>query len=248
MADTNSKQPKSSSRREFLKNSGIALGGLVVGGVLGGSLFGSKKAEVEKVVEKSVNYNQALMFFNQEQFQLTEAACERIFPQDEHGPGAKELGVAFYIDHQLASPWGINAKDYMTGPFYPGEPTQGMQTSLKRAEIFTLGLQGLADYSKKKYNKRFTDLTEAEQDETLKVFEAGKEYQLAGTSTTGFFSLLRSMTIEGVYADPMYGGNKDMQGWKMRNYPGNQMSFAKDIEKDEFMKIEPKSLHDHMDH
>ncbi|MFM1650779.1 gluconate 2-dehydrogenase subunit 3 family protein [Brevibacillus sp. B_LB10_24] len=248
MADIHSKQPKSNSRREFLKNSGIALGGLVVGGVLGGSLIGNKQTEVEKVVEKSVDYNQALMFFNQEQYQLTDAASERIFPKDEIGPGAKELGVAFYIDHQLASPWGINAKDYMTGPFYPGEATQGMQTSLKRSEIFTLGLQGLNDYSQKKYNKKFTELAETEQDDVLKVFEEGKEFQLTGLTTKEFFNLLRSMTLEGVYADPMYGGNKDMQGWKMRNYPGNQMSYAAMIEKDEFVKLDPKSLRDHMGH
>ncbi|HZG14220.1 MAG TPA: gluconate 2-dehydrogenase subunit 3 family protein [Candidatus Bathyarchaeia archaeon] len=248
MADNNSKQPKSTSRREFLKNSGLTLGGLVVGGVLGGALIGKQKVEVEKVVEKPVNYNQALMYFNQEQYQITEAATERIFPKDELGPGAKELGVAFYIDHQLASPWGINAKDYMTGPFYKGEPTQGMQSSMKRVEIFTLGLQGLTDYSKSKYNKKFVELSETEQDEVLKVFEEGKEYKLSGTTTKEFFTLLRSMTLEGAYADPMYGGNKDMQGWKMRNYPGTQMSYANIIEKDEFVKMEPKSLHDHMGH
>ena len=55
-------------------------------------------------------------------------------------------------------------------------------------------------------------------------------------------------TIEGVYADPMYGGNKDMMGWKMKRYPGNQPSYANEIEKDGFIVMEPKSLHDHMTH
>ncbi|GAA4711774.1 gluconate 2-dehydrogenase subunit 3 family protein [Brevibacillus fulvus] len=251
MPEKDSKQPVDNSRRNFLKNSGFALGGLIVGGVIGGSLTGQKEAttkEAEKVVEKPVDYNKALMFFNQEQFQTTEAAVECIFPQDEHGPGAKELGVAYYIDHQLASPWGINAKDYMQGPFYKGSATQGMQSPLRRAEIFTIGLQGLNTYSQQKYNKKFAELSEAEHEEVLTVFEEGKEFQLTGTTTKEFFKMLRSLTLEGVYADPMYGGNKDMQGWKMRKYPGNQMGYAKDIEKEEFMTIEPKSLHDHMGH
>ncbi|GAA4716375.1 gluconate 2-dehydrogenase subunit 3 family protein [Brevibacillus fulvus] len=249
MAD--GKQPQDTSRRSFLKNSGIAIGGLIVGGVVGGALGGGQKTtqkeEVEKVVEKTVDYNQALMYFNQEQFQITEAAAERIYPKDDLGPGAKDLGVAYYIDHQLASPWGMNAKEYMQGPFFPDAPANlGMQSPLRRHEIFSIGLKGLADYCQQKYSKKFQELSEEEQDAVLKVFEEGKEFKLVGTTTSAFFKLLRSATIEGVYSDPMYGGNKDMQGWKMRNYPGNQMGYAKDIEKEGLVKYEPKSLHDHM--
>lgn len=42
-----------------------------------------------------MDYNRAPMFFNQAQLQMTEAAAERIFPKDESGPGATDLGVAF---------------------------------------------------------------------------------------------------------------------------------------------------------
>ncbi|WP_243633291.1 gluconate 2-dehydrogenase subunit 3 family protein [Paenibacillus xerothermodurans] len=242
-------QPQSNSRRNFLKNSGIAIGGAVIGGAAISSVFlGRKTQQAQPAAPKPVEYNQALMFFNQEQYQITEAAAERIFPKDELGPGAKELGVAFYIDHQLASPWGINARDYMMGPFVKGEPTQGNQSQMRRADLFLLGLQGLKDYSQKKYNKDFQNLAENEQNDVLKVFEKGEEFTLNGATTKSFFSLLRSYTIEGVYSDPMYGGNKDMMGWKMRNYPGNQMSYTDLIEKDEFIKMEPMSLRDHMSH
>jgi gluconate 2-dehydrogenase gamma chain len=56
------------------------------------------------------------------------------------------------------------------------------------------------------------------------------------------------MTMEGVYSDPVYGGNKNMLGWKMRQYPGNQMSYTNIMEKTEFVVIEPRSLHDHFAH
>ena len=46
---------------------------------------------------------------------------KRIYPEDEHGPGAIKLGAPFFIDKQLASPWGRNADDYMVRPFKPGE-------------------------------------------------------------------------------------------------------------------------------
>jgi hypothetical protein len=32
---------------------------------------------------------------------FVEAAVERLFPTDAHGPGGKEAGVAYYIDQQL---------------------------------------------------------------------------------------------------------------------------------------------------
>lgn len=237
------------SRRNFLKNTGLALGGAIIGGsAIGGVLLGGKKKQEPPAAPKPAEFNQALMYFNQEQFLITEAAAERIYPKDELGPGAKELGVAYYIDHQLASPWGINARDYMMGPFFKGEATQGSQTPIKRADIITLGLQGLKDYSQKKYGKDFQSLAENEQDEVLKVFEKGEEFALAGITTKTFFSLFRTFTLEGVYADPMYGGNKDMMGWSMRKYPGNQMSYYDVIEKDQFIQMKPLSLRDHMNH
>ena len=60
-----------------------------------------------------------------------------------------------------------------------------------------------------------------------------------------FFNLLRMLTVEGAYADPLYGGNKNMEGWRMRKYPGNQMAYTDIMAKDEFVAMEPRSLHDH---
>jgi gluconate 2-dehydrogenase gamma chain len=245
------KQVQDNSRRAFLKTSGAALGGVVVGGVLGKVLGGGGgNAAVPPAVEHkaAVDYNQALMFFNQEQFQVAQAAAERIYPKDEQGPGAIELGVAYFIDHQMASPWGYNGKDYMSGPFEKGVPTQGYQSRLTRNQIITIGMQGLQDYSKQKYQKNYFELTPEQQDETLKAFEKGDGIKLPGTTPQDFFSLFRTFTIEGVYADPMYGGNKDMAGWKMRSFPGNQGNYTEQIEKTGLVKIAPQSLHDHMSH
>lgn len=249
------KQPPDESRRKFLKYSGTALGGVVVGGVIGGLIGANTKpakpapapAPGQKPEERPTrDYNRALMFFNQEQFALTEAATERLYPEDELGPGAKGLGVAYYIDHQLASLWGVNARDYMMGPFVAGEQTQGNYPSIRRKDLFTLGLAAMQDLARKKYNKSFTELAGEEQDAVLEQMQNGEGVKINGATSLNFFKLLLSLTLEGVYSDPLYGGNKDMQGWKMRNYPGNQMSYLDIIDKDEFVKIEPASLHDHM--
>lgn len=236
------------SRRKFIKNSGIAVGGVVVGGALGSLIPHKQKTEQQQAstAKKQVNYNDALMFFTLDQFKTTEAATERIFPKDELGPGAKELGVPYYIDHQLAGPWGLNAKDYMRGPAYTAEATQGNQLLMDRREIFILGLKGLDDYSNKKHDKNFAQLSDDQQDDVLEVFDAAKEFKLTGATTKQFFQLLRSMTIEGAYADPLYGGNKNKAGWKMRDFPGSQTGYTETIMKKEFVKIEPKSLREHM--
>ncbi|MFF2091640.1 gluconate 2-dehydrogenase subunit 3 family protein [Paenibacillus sp. NPDC058174] len=261
MADNNNinnkgskEQPQDTSRRNFMKYTGTAIGGAVVGGLIGGvignSMKGKEKPETGGVKpgtpEKTTkNFNEALMFLTQEQFQITEAAVERIFPEDDIGPGAKALGVAFFVDHQLAGAYGINARDYMQGPFYQADAEQGYQLGFKRHELFTMGLASMQEYSAKTYQKKFTELSPEEQDTVLTAFEKN-DASLKGIPAGTFFSLLRQLTIEGVYADPLYSGNRNMDGWKMRSYPGNQMSYYDVIDKDEFQKIDPQSLHDHL--
>ncbi|WP_341869718.1 gluconate 2-dehydrogenase subunit 3 family protein [Paenibacillus protaetiae] len=164
MADHNESpnKPQDTSRRNFLKYSGTALGGVVVGGVIGGLIGANNKKETpsnksnENAPGDSNNkdYNQALMYMTQEQFQTTQAAAERIFPEDDLGPGAKTLGVAYYIDHQLAGSWGINARDYMMPPFYEADADQGYQLGFKRHELFALGLAALNDWGSKSITTR----------------------------------------------------------------------------------------------
>lgn len=244
MVEENKENPESLSRRKFIRNTSYTVGGLAVGGVLGSLIpLGTAKHHKEK---KAENFNQALMYFTPQQYQITEEATERIFPKDKHGPGAKELGVAFYIDHQLAGNWGFNSREYMEAPFFKGEKVQGYQGRLKRRDIFDIGLQEIQNHSMAVYKKNFTDLKGEEQDAILKDFEADK-VSLTTISPSGFFQMLRSATLEGVYSDPLYGGNKNMEGWKMRNYPGSQMAYAQVIEKD-FKKIKPQSLQNHMGH
>ncbi|MFX3634230.1 MAG: gluconate 2-dehydrogenase subunit 3 family protein [Candidatus Pristimantibacillus sp.] len=243
-------QAQDTSRRNFMKYTGTAIGSVVVGGLVG-SLIGCAPKEEEAQqpaapAEKlTKNFSQALMYFTQDQFAITEAAVERIFPADDLGAGAKDLGVAYYIDHQLAGAWGINARDYMMGPFYEADAEQGYQLGFKRHELFSMGIDGLREYSTKKFQDSFTKITPEEQDVVLTAFEKD-EATLKGVPASTFFALLRQLTIEGVYADPLYSGNKNMDGWRMRNYPGDQMSYFEQIEQDGLVKLEPLSLHDHL--
>lgn len=245
MVEENKGSSESLSRRKFLRNTGYTVGGLAVGGIIGG-LLPIGDAKTKKGHEKAQNYNQALMYFTPEQFKIAEAATERIYPEDHQGPGAKLLGVAYFIDHQLAGNWGFNSREYMQPPFFKGEKVQGYQGRLKRRDIFDIGLKEIDNHSMAVFKKKFIELSGKEKDQILSDFETDK-VNVTTISASGFFQMLRSATLEGVYSDPLYGGNKNMDGWKMRHYPGSQMAYAQIIDKN-FKKIKPQSLKDHMGH
>ncbi|UZM99676.1 gluconate 2-dehydrogenase subunit 3 family protein [Lysinibacillus sp. MHQ-1] len=77
--------------------------------------------------------------------------------------------------------------------------------------------------------KSFNDLDGKQIDEILTAFQKG-EVEMVGVQSAFFFTLLRAATLEGAYSDPMYGGNRNMEGWRMKNFPGHQMAYISQIE------------------
>src|SRR5690242_9487126 len=69
-------------------------------------------------------------FLSPDEAAFVDAAISRLIPADELGPGAKETGVATFIDHQLAGSFGAAESWYMQGPWGEGSKSQGYQTRL----------------------------------------------------------------------------------------------------------------------
>lgn len=242
---------KGLSRRDFLKTTGIATGALVGGGLIGG-LVGYNVNKDAKVAgtggnkgtggEEAAVSNRGLMYFtNMAEFNVLSQAVERIFPEDDLGPGAIGLGVPYFIDNQLAGNYGSNAKEYMQGPFFPGETTQGYQSRLTRAEIFRQAIAKMDEEAQKRYKTGFVELDGGQMDEIITAFQKN-EVAMKGVESGFFFRLLRQATLEGAYADPIYNGNINMDAWRMKEFPGNQMTYIAEIENEKFVKYEPKSL------
>lgn len=234
-----------------MKNAGIFTGGVVGGSILGGVLsnpFLKDEAEPQQTIEPESDFQEARMFFDRfEDFVILRAAVERIYPEDDNGPGAVALGVPYFIDKQLAGSWGTNAKEYMQNPFQVNgnsEEVMRYETPLNRGQIIIEGLRKLDAVSEEKFGEKFSSIEGEKQDEILQAFDNG-EVELTGVSSQQFFSLLRKMTIEGVFADPLYGGNKNMDGWRMVDYPGPRPGFIDIIEEEEFVKMDPISLKDY---
>ena len=165
-----------------------------------------------------------LRFFTQEEALIVAAAASRIFPSDESGPGANEAGVAIYIDRQLAGPRGRDAHRYTQAPFEESgaPPEAGYQGKATLAETYREGLKGL---------QGFDTLPPEEQDRKLREIEE-----------THFFAVLRKNTIEGMFSDPLHGGNIDMIGWQLIGFPGPQMSWAAEVDKHFGEEFRPKPM------
>lgn len=228
------------SRRNFLKTTGIAAGAAALSTIALPSAEAAQHAS--HMNDSGVNLHRARMFFtNTFEFDILSNAAERIFPKDESGPGAIDLAVPYFIDNQLAGAWGYNAREYMAGPFAPGAPTQGPQTALIRRDLFQQGLLAINAAARKQYSKDFSKLKGSEQDEILKLCEAGK-LPTEGFTSSYFFSELRNAVLAGAYADPAYNGNNNMDGWRLKEYPGAQMTYIDIIESEKYEKMDPISL------
>src|SRR5690242_6031021 len=95
-------------RREFIELSANALGGVLIYSLAGAPSVLSAREGTIKV---------PLRFFTRKEALVIAAACERIFPSDESGPGATQAGAMVYIDRQLAGPYGKDAGRYTQPPF-----------------------------------------------------------------------------------------------------------------------------------
>ena len=210
-----SKENNGLSRRDFLKTTGIATGALVGGGVLGslithnvtkGNVAGTDKNQAGGGEQAGEVYRGRMFFTNANEFNVISEAVERIFPEDDLGPGAIGLGVPYFIDNQLAGNYGSNAKEYMQGPFFAGESTQGYQSRLSRAEIFRQGITKMDEEANKRFDNGFAYLEGDQMDEILTAFQKN-EIEMKGVASEFYFKLLRQATLEGAYADPIYNGN-----------------------------------------
>lgn len=189
-------------RRHFLTLSAASLGGVLVFSL-------DRHPALLSAQDKRLRI--PLRFFDESEALIIAAAAARIFPSDDAGPGAPEAGVVIYIDRQLAGPYGRDRFRYTQGPFEDAPEELGYQGKATPREIYRASLRQLKDF----------DLLAPElQDQALQQIESSL-----------FFSLLRQNTIEGMFSDPIHGGNVDMVGWQLIGFPGPRMSNYDDIDK-----------------
>jgi gluconate 2-dehydrogenase gamma chain len=133
---------------------------------------------------------------------VLDAFVERLIPTDAIGPGGKEAGVSAFIARSLAG---------------------GLSGGLKHlAGFYAAGLNAVDAYATSAYGGAFASLPADKQDAVLTDMAAGKATGFVPDSAT-FFATVHEHALEGMFSDPVYGGNKNFAGWDLLNYPGVRM-------------------------
>ena len=142
-------------------------------------------------------------FFNDENAATVAAFAERLMPGAPGKPGARDAGVLNYIDLALAGAYADQQDFYRRG--------LAAARRLLQEDL---------------HASRSSQLDPAQQDEVITALEQGKASGFIWPTAQAFFNTLRTHTMEGMFADPVYGGNKDFAGWRLVGFPGAQPLFT----------------------
>jgi gluconate 2-dehydrogenase gamma chain len=149
-----------------------------------------------------------------QQLRLLGTIVDRLIPPDELSPGASQSGVPEYINRSLA--------DYLA----PEKPA------------FIEGLEATDAFARRSQDRAFIDLPAEKRDAVLTAMESGSAPGF--DNARAFFNRLRRLTLEGMFGDPFYGGNKNFAGWDLIRYPGPRLATTADDQK---MGVEIKPYH-----
>jgi len=199
-------------RRGFLK-------GAVVGGAAAATtapLPESAKAEQSTTASAAEGY----AFFNLPEAAFVEALVDHMVPADELSPKGTVIGINVYIDRALAGGWGKGERLYMQGPWKTGTPSQGYQLPLTPAQLYRAGIEATNAHCRKTYGKSFDLISDEHRDEVLGALSSGKLAFDNGLPARVFWGTVYQTVMEGMFSDPIYGGNRDKAGWRLLGFPG----------------------------
>jgi gluconate 2-dehydrogenase gamma chain len=151
---------------------------------------------------------------------FVEALVNHLCPADKSSPNGVDMGLNIFFDRALAGAWGQGDRLYLQGPFMKGSANQGYQLGLTPAALFRAGTEGLTTYCASTYKKTFDLLPAETKEEILHGLQGGKIELPNGVPGANYFAHILQMFYEGMFADPIYGGNRNKAGWKMIGYPG----------------------------
>jgi len=213
-------------RRRLLAGASIATGGAIAAAVLGpeiASASGAKAARPVIWLNQSPTASTPMAspgatpvadlatyvpnHLTDAELTTLKAVLDRIIPKDDLGPSANEMGVFVYIDKSLG---GLHADAL---PVY--------QAGLAGLDSVA-GSGGFAGLDADKQDAILTDVESGKQDTT----ESNTRGPNAVAVPATFFGLLLTHTREGMFSDPIYGGNVNFQGWDMVGYPGIKLQWT----------------------
>lgn len=210
-------------RRDFLK-------GAVVGGVAATTPTTITEAQAQTPPAAPVP-TPGYSFLNLDEAAFVEALVDHMVPADDLSPKGTDVGINIYIDRALSGAWGKGDRLYMQGPWKQGTPSQGYQLPLTPAQLYRAGIEATNAHCRKVYGKTFDRLNEAQREEVLVGLSTAKIAFEGGIPVRVFWSTLYQTVMEGMFSDPIYGGNRNKAGWKLIGFPGAIAVHRENIEK-----------------
>ena len=199
-------------RRAFLKSA-------VAGGAAAAATTLPRAAEAQQSAPAPTT-STAYIHLNPEEAAFIEAVVDHMVPADEFSPKGTDLGLNIYIDRALAGGWGKGERLYMQGPWKPGVTGQGYQLPLTPAHLYRSAIAAANAWCTNSYGRSFDRINAAQRQEFLLALQAGTVTFDNGLPSRVFFTTLYQNVMEGMFADPIYGGNRNKAGWKMIGFPG----------------------------
>jgi gluconate 2-dehydrogenase gamma chain len=228
-------------RRDFLK-------GAVVGGAAAATVHLPQRAEAQQPATgaDAAPASPGYAFLNLEEAAFVEALVDHMVPADELTPKGTDIGINIYIDRALAGGWGKGERLYVQGPWKLGLPSQGYQLPLTPAQLYRAGIEATNAHCRKTYGKPFDRLDEQQREEVLLGLSAGKVSFENGLPARVFWTTAYQTVMEGMFSDPIYGGNRNKAGWRLIGFPGAIAVHRENIEKyrDKKFPNDPVSIAD----
>ncbi|TBW38961.1 gluconate 2-dehydrogenase subunit 3 family protein [Siculibacillus lacustris] len=224
--------PTSPTRRRVLSTAAWLAASSIPGVAFARSISGALPWDANSAAPPPKLQLNGWFFFTSAEVETVTAIVDRLIPADALSPSGAECGVVVYIDRQMIGPFGRSSRLYTQGPFFLGTPRQGWQSPDTPAQRWRAGVAALERWvAANRTGRRFAALAAEEKDAVLKDVEAGKIDLGAGVDAKAFFALVLQNTMEGFFADPAYGGNKDMASWRMLGFPGARYDYRDHVDK-----------------
>jgi len=211
-------------RRDFLKAAAAGSAAAATGGVTPQTALAQQPGAAPAVPAPVYG------FLNLEEQAFVEALVDHMIPADDLTPKGTDLGVNIYIDRALGGAWGQGDRLYMQGPWKNGAPSQGYQLPLTPAQLYRAGIEATNAHCVKTWRKPFDKLTDAQREEVLVALSAGK-LDFGALPSRTFWTTVYQTVMEGMFADPIHGGNRNKAGWKMIGFPGALAVNRENVEK-----------------
>lgn len=233
------KKDQGFGRREFLKSA-------IAGGAAAATVSLPQTAQAQQPATAAAPAGAGYAYLNLEEAAFVEAVVDHMVPADEYSPKGTDVGINNYIDRALAGGWGKGDRLYMQGPWKQGTPSQGYQLPLTPADLYRTGIAAANAFCIKTYGTSFDKITAGQRQEFLLGLQAGKVAFENGPPARIFFTTLYQNVMEGMFADPIHGGNRNKAGWKLIGFPGVIAVHAQNIGKfrDKKYTVDPLSISD----